>query len=163
MRYLMNACFWAGSNYWSTRSPRLKTDRTKSNIKICYLVKCEWFAFIFSKFHPQAVEVFCSQQKTQRWFYKQPVNSFLSFSAWCISEPCFESVIGQLRSIPGIELEFVVPDSSKGLCVPAPFADLGLQFYEIGEVLKNKIPEPSRHIEKDNNTTSEDNKVPVFY
>lgn len=142
MQYLMNACFWAGSNYWSTRSPLLKTDRTKINIKICYLPKSQWFAFIFSKFHQQAVEVFHSQQTQQRWFYTQPVNSFKSFSVWCISQLCFEPVMGQLRFLPDIELEFVVPDSIKGLCVPAPFKALGLQFYEVGEVLKNKIPEP---------------------
>ncbi len=130
--YLMDSCFWAGSNYWTTRSPQLKKDRTKTNIKICYLVKSKWFAFIFNKFHPQAVEVFRSQQKTQRWFYTQPINSFKSFNVWCISEPCFESVMGQLRSLPGIELEFVVPDSIEGLCVPAPFEALGLQFYEVG-------------------------------
>ena len=132
MQYLMNACFWAGSNYWSTRSPQLKKDRTKTNIKICYLPKSQWFAFIFNKFHKQAVEVFRSQQKTQRWFYTQPVNSFKSFSAWCISQPCFESVMIQLRSVPNIELEFVVPDSIEGLRVPAPFEEMGLQFYEVG-------------------------------
>lgn len=132
MQYLMNACFWAGSNYWSTRSPQLKTDRTKTNIKICYLVKSKWFAFIFSKFHEQAVEVFRSQQKTQRWFYTQPVNSFLSFSAWCINQPYFKSVTEQLDELPDIELEFVIPNSNEGLRVPAPFEDLGLQFYEVG-------------------------------
>lgn len=132
MQYLMNSCFWAGSNYWTTRSPQLKTDRTKTNIKICYLARSQWFAFIFNKFHKQAVEVFRSQQKTQRWFYTQPVNSFKSFSAWCISQSCFESVMEQLRSIPDIELEFVVTQSKDGLRVPAPFEVLGLQFYEVG-------------------------------
>ena len=135
MQYLMNACFWAGSNYWSTRSPQLKRDTSKTNIKICYLAGSECFAFIFNKFHSLAVEVFRKQPSTQRWFYTEPVNCFKSFSAWCISEPCFESVMGQLRSLPDIELEFVVMVSKEGLCLPAPFERWGLQFYEVGAEL----------------------------
>ena len=38
----------------------------------------------------------------------------------------------QLRELPDIELEFAVPDSIEGLCVPAPFEEMGLQFYEVG-------------------------------
>ncbi len=132
MRQVMDACFWAGSNYWSTRSPSLKIDRSKTNIKICYLAKSECFAFIFNKFHSGAIEVFRKQPSTQRWFYTEPVNCFKSFSAWCISEPCFESVMGHLRSLPDIELEFVVPGSKEGLCLPAPFKAMGLEFYEVG-------------------------------
>lgn len=132
MRQLMNACFWAGSNYWSTRSPQLKRDPSKINIKICYLAGSEVFAFIFNKFHPGGVEVFRKQPSKQRWFYTEPVNCFRSFSAWCISEPCFELVVVQLHGLPDVELEFVVPQSKKGLCLPAPFEAMGLQFYEVG-------------------------------
>lgn len=132
MQYLMNSCFWAGSNYWSTRSPQLKRERTKTNIKICYLVKSEWFAFIFDKFHSSAVDVFRSQPKTQRWFYTQPVNQFKNFSAWCISELCFETVLVRLSCLSDIELEFIVPQSKEGLRVPEQFEALGLQFYEVG-------------------------------
>ena len=135
MRQVMDACFWAGSNYWSTRSPQLKRDPSKTNIKICYLAKSEWFAFIFNKFHHGGVEVFRKQPSTQRWFYTEPVNCFKSFSAWCISEPCFESVMGQLRSLPDIELEFIVAQSKEGLCLPAPFEVMELQFYEVGAEL----------------------------
>jgi hypothetical protein len=41
-------------------------------------------------------------------------------------------VMGQLRSLPDIELEFVVMRSKEGLRLPAPFERWGLEFYEVG-------------------------------
>ena len=41
-------------------------------------------------------------------------------------------MMGELRSLPDIDYEFVVPQTKEGLGVPAPFEALGLQFYEVG-------------------------------
>ena len=129
---LIDVCFWSGSHYWTTRQPDTKRDRTKTGIKIAYLAKTEWFAFIFSKFHPRGIEIFRSLSKAERWFYTEPINKFLSFSVWCIDAKHFESVLAKLRSLLDVEVEFVIPQTRKGLCVPAPFKGMGLEFFEVG-------------------------------
>ncbi len=134
----MDTCFWSSGNYWSTRNPKLKKIRTKTGIKIAYLSKAGWFSFIFSKFHREAIENFRSLKKGEVWFYQEPVNQYLNFSAWCINAKHFESVLEQLRVLSDIELEFVVPQTKQGLCIPEPFEVLGLQFYEVGSPCQKK-------------------------
>jgi len=102
-RNLMDACFWASSNYWSTRNPKLKKDRAKTRIKVAYLSKTGWFGFIFNKFSYEAIEIFRSSEKREMWFYQEPVNQYLSFSFWGINAKHFESVLEQLRVLPEIE------------------------------------------------------------
>jgi len=138
-KYLKDTCFWANGNYWSTRIPNLKRDRAKTGVKVAYLSKTEWFAFVFSKFKDslRAIGVFRSLERGERWFYQEPVNQFKNFSVWCCSEGCFELVLEQLRVLPEIELEFVIPQTKHGLCVPAPFDVMGLQFYEVGSSCKS--------------------------
>lgn len=130
-KYLKDTCFWANGNYWSTQDPKLTRNRAKTGIKIAYLNKTGWFAFVFSRFHREAVEIFRSLE-AEVWFYQEPVNQFKSFSAWCIAAKHFETVLGQMRSLNNIELEFVVPQAKQGLCVPTPFESMSLQFYEVG-------------------------------
>lgn len=132
-RILMDACFWSSCHYWTTRQPGAKRNRTKARIKIAYSSRTGWFVFINSKFHAPAIEVFRSLDKREVWFYTEPVNQFLSFNAWCIHALHFESVLEQLHSLPDVEMEFVVPQTKKGLCVPAPFEEMGLQFFEVGK------------------------------
>lgn len=129
-KFLMQSCFWSSSHYWTTRKPGLKRG-SKTGIKIAYSSSCEWFWFIFSKFHREAIEVFRSFKKGEAWFYQEPVNQHISFSAWCIHAKHFEMVMAQLRSLSEVEIEFVVPQSQQGLCVPKPFESMGLQFYEV--------------------------------
>ena len=131
-RQLIDVCFWSGSHYWTTRQPGTKRDRTKTGIKIAHLAKTEWFAFVFSKFHLEGIEIFRSLPEGERWFYTEPINKFLSFSAWCCPVLHFESVLSQLRSLFDIEVEFVIPQTRKGLSVPAPFEGMGLEFFEVG-------------------------------
>ncbi len=140
-KYLKDTCFWANGNYWSTRSPKLKRDRAKIGIKIAYLSKTGWFAFVFSKFKGslRAIGVFRSLEIWERWFYQEPVNQFMNFSVWCCSERCFEPVLEQLRALPEIELEFVIPETKHGLRVPTPFEVMGLQFYEVGSPCQKKM------------------------
>lgn len=132
-RFLMDACFWSRSHYWTTRQPGLRPDRRKTGIKIAYDARTGWFVFIFGKFHRQAIEVFRSLSKGEVWFYSEPVNQFMSFNAWCIHAKHFELVLEQLQTLPDIEIEFVIPHTKKGLCVPAPFEDMGWQFFEVGK------------------------------
>ena len=129
---LIDACFWSGSQYWTTRQPGTKRDRTKNVIKIAHLAKAGWIAFIFSKFHPGGIEIFRSLPEGERWFYTEPINKFLSFSAWCCPVNHFEFVLSQLRSLPSIECELVIPQTRKGLSVPTPFTEMGLEFFEVG-------------------------------
>lgn len=132
-RNLMDACFWSSGHYWTTRQPKLKQDRRKTKIKSAYSVKTGWFFFIFSKFHATAIEVFRSLERGEVWFYTEPVNQFMSFSAWCIDAKHFESVLEQLRSLDDVHMEFVIQKSKQGLCVPEPFKEMGLEFFEVGK------------------------------
>ncbi len=135
-KYLMDTCFWASGNYWSTRDPKLKKDKAKTGIKIAYLNKTGWVAFIFTKFQGETIEIFRSLEKGEAWFYQEPVNQFKSFSAWCIAAKHFKAVLGQMQSLKNIELEFVVSQAKQRLCVPTPFEPMGLQFYEVGRDAK---------------------------
>ncbi|MBV8885932.1 MAG: hypothetical protein JO235_18320 [Chroococcidiopsidaceae cyanobacterium CP_BM_RX_35] len=127
----MDSCFWSSSHYWSTRQPKLKRDRTKTGIKIAYSSRTEWFVFMFSKFHREAIEIFRSLEKRETWFYQEPINQYRSFSAWCIDAKQFEGVLEQLKTLSDIELEFVVPQTSQGLRIPERFNVLGLQFFKV--------------------------------
>lgn len=132
LKYLRDTCFWSQSNYWTTWQPQTKRDRTKTNIKIGYLTQAQWFAFIFKKYHPEAVEIFRNLRPGQKWFYQETINSFLSFSAWCINGEYFDRVLEQLTSLPDVDLEFVVPPSKDGLCLCDRFEVLGLEFHQVG-------------------------------
>jgi len=137
-RNLMESCFWANGNYWSTRNPKLKKDRAKTRIKVAYLSRTGWFGFIFSKFSHGVIEIFRSSEKREMWFYQEPVNQYLSFSVWCVNAKHFESVLEQLRVLPEIELEFVVTQTKQGLRIPPPFEVMGLQFYEVNPPCQKK-------------------------
>lgn len=133
VRHLKETCFWAGSNYWTTRIPNTKTSRTRTVIKVAYLAKSEWFAFLCSKFHPEVKQIFRSFTKGEVRFYTEPINQFMNFSVWCICALHLESSLAQLRSLARVEIEFVVPQTKKGLRVPAPFKEMGLEFFEVGK------------------------------
>lgn len=135
LKYLKDTCFWSGCNYWTTKQPQIKRDRTKTCIKIGYLIKTRWFAFIFKKHHPQAVQICRNLRQDQKWFYQETINSFLSFSAWCIDEEHFDRIYEQLRLLPDVELEFVVGPSKDGLRPCDRFLALGLEFYQVGKSL----------------------------
>ena len=134
LKYLRDTCFWSGSNYWTTWQPGTKRDRAKTNIKIGYLVKSRWFAFIFKKHHQKAVQI-CRNLRQGKWFYQETINSFLSFSAWCIHEEHFDRIYEQLRLLPDVELEFVIPQSTEGLRPCDRFVEMRLEFYQVGASL----------------------------
>lgn len=135
-RYLMDTCFWASDNYWSTCNPKLKKNRSKTRVRIAYLDKTRWFGFVFSKFHHEAVDIFRSLEGKERFFYQEPINRYKSFSVWCIDGKHFQSVLAQMQELTEVEVEFVVPQSKKGLCVPAAFLKMNLRFQEVGNRAK---------------------------
>ncbi len=131
LKSLRDMCFWASSHYWTTRNPKVKTA-TKVRIKIAYLKQSEWFAFVFNFFHRGAVEIFRSLSAGEVLFYQSPINQFTSFSVWCVSPQHFDSVLKALRSLEDIEVEFVAAATKKELCLPPPFAEMDLDFFEVG-------------------------------
>ena len=135
LKYLRDTCFWSGCNYWSTKQPDIKRDRTKTNIKVGYLTKTRWFTFIFKKHHQKAVQICRNLRQGQKWFYQETINSFLSFSAWCVDEQYFDRIYEQLRLLPDVELEFVIPPSSDGLRPCDRFVAMQLEFYQVGHSL----------------------------
>ena len=135
VKHLRDTCFWSGSNYWTTWQPQIQRDRTKTSIKIAYLTQTQWFAFIFKKYHPQAVQICRNLRQDQKWFYQETINSFLSFSVWCINGEHFDLVYEQLHCLPDVELEFVIPPSTEGLRHCARFDALGLEFHQVGTCL----------------------------
>ena len=136
LRYLVDTCFWTSSSYWSTRPPNFKSDKTKTRIKVAYLARMDWFAFVFSKFHQGAIEIFRSRQKGEVWFYQEPINRFTSFSAWCITNEHFETIFSQLQSLDDVELAIVVPATKEGPKIPVTFE--GQEFFEINKDARAK-------------------------
>lgn len=61
------------------------------------------------------------------WFYQEPVNQYISFSAWCIHPQQLRAVLEKLLPLSDVEIEFVIPQSKQGLCIPKPFEEMGLQ------------------------------------
>ncbi len=136
LRYLVDTCFWTSSSYWSTRQPNFKSDKSRTRIKVAYLARTDWFAFVFSKFHQGAIEIFRSRQKGEVWFYQEPINRFTSFSAWCITNEHFETIFSQLQSLDDVELAIVVPATKEGPKIPVTFE--GQEFFEINKDARAK-------------------------
>lgn len=131
-KQLMDSCFWANSHYWTTRPPGNRRSRSTTGIKIAYLSKSGWFAFVFSQFHREGIEIFRSLLLCERWFYQEPINKFKSFSAWCCHPKHLDPVLKLIAGLSNIEFEFVVvsPQLKK---VPAQFKEMGLEFFEVGQ------------------------------
>lgn len=125
--------FWSSGHYWTTRQPGIRRHQEKIGIKIAYSSKTEWFIFIFSKFHRQAIDVFRSLEKGEVWFHQEPINQFKSFNAWCIQAKHFKAVLAQLRALSDVEIEYVIPQIKQELYIPTPFRDMELQFFEVGK------------------------------
>lgn len=132
-KFLKDSCLWSNSHYWTTQQLKAKRVKSKVTIKIVYLNFTGWLAFVFNKFHQEAVSIFRSLPKESVWFYQEPINQFMNFSVWCIDVQLFESVLSQLQMLSNVEVEFVVPQTKKELCIPALFKEMGLKFFEVNQ------------------------------
>ncbi len=132
MKYLKALSFWANSHYWTTRQAGARRKKENTGVKIAYLEKFNWYAFVFSKFHPSSLAVFQELPTQDAYFYKEVMGYRSNFAAWCIDGKHFDDVLRQLKEMPDIEIEFVVKDSGKGLELPKPFQAMGIRFYERG-------------------------------
>lgn len=135
MRWLKDAIFWSDSHYWTTRQPKQKRKKNSTNVRIIYLQKFNWYAFVLSKYHANSLAVFQAIPDYDAYFYKEVINRVSSFAAWCIDAQHFEAVFHQLSLMPDIEIEFVVKNVDSGLIVPEVLKPLKLTFYERGSAL----------------------------
>ncbi len=131
--HLMEICFWANSHHWSSYPSRRRKSERRTIVRVAYFKNLNWFAFIFSKFHDDAVEVLRVIPAHERFFYEKTHDRYTKFRAWCIAAKHFERVLCQLQKISDIELEFVAHPYSHGLVIPEPFKQMELTFYERGK------------------------------
>lgn len=129
MGHLKEAIFWAKSHYWTTRQPGIRRKRNNAGVRVAYLEKANWYAFVFSRFHASSLAVFQKLPTLDAYFYKEVISSGSNFAAWCIDGNHFGDVVRQLQGMPDMEIEFVVKDSGKGLVIPESFQAMGLMFY----------------------------------
>lgn len=131
IRYLMDAIYWAGSYYWTSRSPGTKCKKSNVNVRVIFLEKFNWYAFAFSRYHQESLKIFQELPTYDAYFFKEVVNRFAQFAGWCIDGKHFEQVLTRLQQITDIELEFALGASSgKERVVPKAFEALNLSFYE---------------------------------
>jgi len=129
VRRLKAAIFWSNSCYWTTRPSGVKRKKDNTNVRIVYLKKSNWYAFVFSKFHPQSLAIFQNLPTYEAYFYKETINQGTNFAGWCIEAKQFEQVLGELKMFSDIEIEFVIKKDHEELMLPALFAGRGLEFY----------------------------------
>lgn len=132
MKHFKDVTFWADSHYWTTRQPGVKRKKENTGVRIAYLKKVNWYAFVFSKFHRESLTVFQELPTYDAYFYKEVMGYRSNFAAWCFDSKHFDDVLRQLKEMPNIEVEFVVKDFGQGLELPEPFQAIGVTFYERG-------------------------------
>jgi hypothetical protein len=127
---LIEICLWDNRHHWSSCPTRQKSTAV---IKVAFIKNLNWLVFHFPKYHAEAIAIFQSLPKHERYYYEETLNRYTKFRAWCIDAQHFGSVLSQLRQIETIDLEFVIPASQQGLIVPEMFQALGLSFYQRGQ------------------------------
>ena len=128
----MEICFWADGHHWSSYPSRRGKHEANTIVRVAYFKNLSWFAFVFSKFNREAVEVIRAVPAHERFFYEKTHDRYTKFRAWCIDAKHKERVLSRLQQMPDIELEFVAHPSRHGLVIPEPFKGMGLTFIERG-------------------------------